>query len=169
MKSLSEFEGDIVTLADRLREVPIDQIVTYEELDQVLGRDCRARRYLLMAARDRVESETGALFQAVFNRGLKRLPTEAFATIGQQARKGIRNKSRTATRRMANGLQHTNNAPAEVIRAVNRESSVLALIQFAARDKTVSQMLKDEPLTAPTPLGKAAQDLMAALGVKMEN
>jgi hypothetical protein len=167
MKAMSEYEGDIAALAARLREVPIGETVTYTDLDAAIGRDCRARRYLLMAARERVENETGALFQAVFNSGLKRLEASAFATIGQQSRKSIRTKARTASKRMANGLSRTNDAPAEVVRAVSREQSVLGLIQFAARDRTMSQMLNEPIITAPTPIARAARDLMAALGVKV--
>lgn len=168
VKAQSEFEGDIVALAERLRAVPVGEIVTYEQLDKVIGRDCRARRYLLMTARDRIEKDTGAIFAAVFNVGLKRLPVESYASIGQHSRKSIRAKASTASRRMANGLEKANDVPAEVLRAVGREQSVLGLIKFAARDRTMAKMLGEEPLTAPTPLAKAARSLLAALGGKTQ-
>jgi hypothetical protein len=168
IKAISEYEGDIVALANRLRELPIGGIVTYAELDAAIGRDSRARRYLLMSARDRVEAETGALFQAVFNTGLKRLEVESFPSIGQQSRKSIRTKARNASKRMANGLDRANDVPAETVRAINREQSVLGLVQFAVRDQTLSEMLGREPLHSPTPLATAAKALMAALGVKLE-
>lgn len=169
VKAASEFEPDIVALADRLREVPVGGVIKYAELDAVIGRDVRARRYLLMQARDRVEEETGALFQAVFNLGLKRLKVEAFPTIGQAGRKSIRSKAATATKRMQNGLAKANDVPDTVLRAVNREASVLGLIRFAARDRVVSKMLEGEPLSAPTPIARAAKDLMAAMGIKLED
>lgn len=167
VKAISEYEADIAAMASRLREAPIGEVVPYAELDAAIGRDCRARRYLLMAARDRVEREDGALFAAVFNSGLKRLPVEAYASVGQHSRKSIRSKARTASRRMTNGIEKANDVPAEVVRAVAKEQSVLGLIQFAARDKTLAKML-DEPVSSPTPIAIAAQGLMKALGIKFE-
>ena len=167
MKAVSEFEADIAALAERLRQVPIGEVVSYRDLDVAIGRPVRGHRYLLISARDRVEREDGAIFQSVFNTGIKRLPVESYATVGQHSRRTIRRKARTASRRMRNGLEKANDAPADVIRAVSREQSVLGLIEFAAKDKTLKKMLNDEPITAPTPLAMAAKDLMAALGIRI--
>jgi hypothetical protein len=169
MRAISEYEADIVALAERLRAIPVGEVVSYAELDDVIGRSVRGHRYLLASARERVEREDGVIFQSVFNTGVKRLPVEAYATVGQQSRKTIRRKARHASKRMQNGLERANEAPAEVVRAVSREQSVLGLIQFAARDSTLKKMLDDEPLSAPTPLAKAAKDLMKALGVKVSD
>jgi hypothetical protein len=168
MKAMSEFEGDIIALADLLRAVPIGGVVTYAQFDKSIGRSIRAQRYLLQAARTRVEKETGAIFQAVFNVGFKRLPIESYASIGQHSRKGIRRKARVASKRMQNGLDKANEVPADVLRAVSREQSVLGLIQFAARDTTLKKMLDDMPISAPTPLATAAKDLMRALGIEID-
>jgi hypothetical protein len=61
MRTLSEFEADIEALADRLRALPIGEIATYAELDQVLGRPVRAHRYLPVQARKRLEGNRRAV------------------------------------------------------------------------------------------------------------
>jgi hypothetical protein len=167
LKAISEFEGDIATLADQLRALPIDGVITYAQLDKAIGRPVRAQRFLLTAARERIEKESGALFGTVFKVGVKRLPVESYATVGQNARGTIRRKAGRASNRMQNGIEKANDVPAEVLRAVSREQSVLGLIQFATRDTTMARMLHDEPIMAPTPLAKAAKDLMKALGVRL--
>jgi len=169
MKTISPFDGDIAALAERLRQTSIGETVTYESLDGALGRPVRAHRYLLLKARDRVEREDGALFVSVFRTGIKRLPVASYASVGKGTRKAIRRKAARASRRMANGLEHANEAPGEVVRAVLKEQSVLGLIQYASRDSTMKKMLNDEAITAPTPLAVAARGLMTALGVKIED
>jgi hypothetical protein len=167
VKAISPFAGDIDALANRLRALSIGETITYSELDKVLGRPVLKQRYLLLRARARVEREDGALFATVFNVGVRRLPVQAFSTLGYQARSKIRRGARAASKRMAAGLEKANDVPAETMRAVAREQSVLGLIQFAARDRTVAKMLDDVPITSPTPVAQAAKFLMEALGVKM--
>lgn len=166
MKPLSEFEADIAALAERFRQMPVGSTVTYEELDQVIGKPAKRHRYVLLRARDRVEKEDGSIFVTVFNVGVKRLAVEDYADVGSQARGAVRRKARRASQRMSNGLERANDVPGEVARAVGREQSILGLITLISTDKAMKKMLSDQTVTAPTPLGRAAADLMAALGIE---
>lgn len=165
-KASSEYAADVSALADCLRAVSIGEIVEYRTLDRAIGRPCRAQRYLLQRALGMVEKEDGAVFEVVYRTGFKRLTASEYATVGHRARSAIRRKAGRASTRMVNGLAKANDVPPDAQRAVNREVSVLGLLQVAARDSTLRKRMENEPMDAPTPLAHAARLLMEALGGK---
>ena len=164
MKAISEFEPDVQKLAECLREASISEIVTYERLDKVLGRSVQDNRYILVRARTTVEKEIGAVFGTVFRVGLKRMPVEDFPTVGQYSRRAIRRRARKASDRMANGLAKINDAPADIVRAVSREQSILGLIQYACRDSTMKRLLTDEFDHSTNAFGTCGQGFDEGLG-----
>jgi len=166
MKTISEFEPDILALVERLRSVPVGETVTYEDLDAVIGRPVRAQRWLMIKARDVLDGE-GHIFGTVARVGLKRLESSALPSLGQRARRGIRNRAKRVTARMASGMTRANDVDPETARKLMAEQSVLGLIEFACRDKSMSEAMSQTPLDKPVPLAIAAKGLLAALGVKV--
>ena len=162
-RATSENEVDISRLVERLRAVPIGGTATHAELSAAIGRDIRPRRYLLMRALQRLNAEFGLVFESVRSLGYKRLPIDAVHTVGHRARRAIRRKAGTASKRMASALNKTNDAPPGTVLQVNRELSVLGLVRTMARDPIAGKAAEDATETAPAPIAMVAARLVKAL------
>lgn len=99
--SIAELSIDSQLLAKLLREVEPNGVITYEQMNGQINRDCSpgGKAYgCLMTARRIVQREDQIVFDAVPNEGLKRLTNDDIARAGdgfvarirRAARRGIR-------------------------------------------------------------------------------
>lgn len=94
-KTSPENAADVEAMKQMLQELSSGTIQTYEAMSDSLGRDVRARFWLLRKAIREAEAETGALFEVVRTVGIKRLATEEAPDVGLTCIRKIR---RTAKR-----------------------------------------------------------------------
>ena len=71
--ALAEVSIDIKLLCDALKLVEIGDVITYQELSDIIGRSVIKHRYLLQKARRDLRRDDGILFDCVFNTGLRRM------------------------------------------------------------------------------------------------
>lgn len=160
----SENSADVTRLRDRLAEVPIGETITFAELEAVTGRDVSdKRRYLLVRAMDRLNTETGAVFENVFGIGYQRVPIDEVPNTGGQARRRIRKIAARCAKRLANAASRSNDVPAPVMLKIMQEQSVLGVLQSISRDGTAAKAATDATETSPAPIALVARRLVEAL------
>lgn len=161
--STAENSADVARLVERLREAPIGETVSFAELDKAIGRPIRSRRYLLVRAMDRLNAETGAVFESVFGIGYRRMPIDRMATVGGRARRRIKHIARRSSKRLSNAIGRANDLPGPVALSINREIAVLGVLQVLARDGMAAKVAADATETSPAPVALVAQRLVEAL------
>lgn len=162
-QTTAENSADVTRLVERLREVPIGETVTFDDLDKAIGRSVKKRRYLLIRAADRLNAETGAVFESVFDIGYRRLPIEDVATVGIRARRRIKLIARRGSKRLSNAISRANDLPQTAALQINREIAVLGVLQSLSRDGMAAKATADATDTSPAPVAPVAQRLVEAL------
>jgi hypothetical protein len=162
-KAVSENTADVERLVERLRAASIGETIPFADLDSVIGRSVQKRRYLLVRAMDRLNAETGAVFESVFGEGYRRVEIEKVPNVGLYARKRIRRIARRGVKRMSNAMAKANDLPSPVALSINREIAVLGVIQSLSRDSMAGKVRSDASATSPTPQAIVARRLMEAL------
>lgn len=91
---------DTKLLLQRLQKAEVGELLTYDELGDIIGRDVQkeARSCLLSAIRSCLSAEI--VFGTVRNVGVKRLTDRELAGIGEDVRSHIGRVARKATRKM---------------------------------------------------------------------
>jgi len=82
-------------LAESLAEAAIEQVITYEEMTILIGKDVRLVRHTIATARRRLMREKGMVFASVVGVGVKRLSPDD--TVGEA--ESITKRSRNANRK----------------------------------------------------------------------
>lgn len=99
--AIPEITVDTELLHKELRKAEIGEVVTYEKLSAVIGRDVRTCRHLLYSARRKATREEGFLFEAVTDVGLKRLDNVGIIGTGKDKIKRIRGLARRGLRNLS--------------------------------------------------------------------
>ena len=100
-KSNPENAADIQAMASALSKASIGETITYKALSEAIGRDVRTRHWLLAAARNQVEAETGALYETIRDVGVKRLSSEAVSDVGLQVIQKVRRTAKRGIKRLS--------------------------------------------------------------------
>ncbi len=85
-------------LAEAFAETEVDEVLTYEEMSTLIGRDVREIRHVIETARRRLLRENGAVFASVRNVGVKRLSPDETVDESESVAKRSRNANRKALR-----------------------------------------------------------------------
>lgn len=140
-----EIEIEVETLVKCLAELPIDAVLSYEDIVQALGYDPRdERHYVLTRARQRAE-KSGFRFETVHRIGIKKMSGEAIAGIGARARRKIGKVARRQSERLTN-LSY--NVTGEQRAKIDAERSVLGAISAV----TSMPITKIEPVATTGPI-----------------
>jgi hypothetical protein len=96
----SKNSADVLALMDALDRLPQDAMLSYDDLNAVVGRDVKtAHRYLLISACDRLLKHKQKAFGAVTSKGIKRLTdTEAISQCASTLNKVRRIAKKAATK-----------------------------------------------------------------------
>jgi alkylated DNA nucleotide flippase Atl1 len=140
---------DIEAIAELLRALPIGETLTYAEISTAIGRDIKARRWLIVPAIRRAETETGALYAVVWRQGYQRLPAENAPQVGSSALRSIRRRARRAAARLAGA---TGNVAPDIQRALIAQRSALGAIAEMTKERSVNRIgaaLPETPVVLP--------------------
>lgn len=100
--TLPEMSVDARTLMERLSRVDVGDLVTYDELSALIGRNVtQDARHLLRSARARLEKEEHVVFAPVIAVGVRRLDDVGVVATGEQALSHVRRTSHRAARRQS--------------------------------------------------------------------
>ena len=153
--------NEIRTLADYLLSVPHGGWCSYRQIANVTGVDCQQNRYLLNRARDLLLHESGAVFDTLHGRGLRRLLVEDIPGIGGAARKRSRLAARRGRRVMNAAIGSFNDVSPEIQRRVMAEDGMLHLLEHIAADRNIRKL---ETHDKPIPVAAAARTLLQLIG-----
>lgn len=99
---IQEMHSDTRLLIAQLQKVTEGEIVTYEALSQMIGRDVRKSAYgCLGTAKKVLQRDYGIIFGVVVNEGLKRLPPALVVADSERAVKHIRKTARAGVQKLA--------------------------------------------------------------------
>lgn len=100
-RAIAELHVDTQVLERRLAELAIDEVVSYTDLSQLIGRDVQnGARHILNSARNRLLTIHGRVMGCVVNEGIKRLTDVGIVGTGEQAMKHIHRTTRRAGRKL---------------------------------------------------------------------
>ena len=100
-RAIPELSADTIFLLKELMTAAVGETVTYEALSGVIGRDVREVRQRLHSAVRKARNEHGAVFEAVYNVGMKRCPDRDIIDASAAVRKRIRRAARVHLRKLA--------------------------------------------------------------------
>jgi hypothetical protein len=117
----------------------------------------------LERALDRVEDETGAIFESVFSVGYRRQPIDDVPHTGVRLRRRLRRGCGRGIKKLSNAIAKTNDVPQHVALAVNKELAVLGVLKSLAKDSVSEKVSADTTPTSPAPVALVAARLVEAL------
>jgi len=161
-----EVAPETLALVERLREVSIEETITYDDLSKVIGRDVRHVRHLLASARARVLKEHGILFGTERSVGLRRVAASEAHYVGQHARSGIRRKATRSAKQIRQAVSRANDMPPDATRKAYSEISTLGLIEHLASEK--AQPKNGAAPDRPEPVGITAKRMLDRLTLRNE-
>lgn len=102
-KAIPEMSVDTRLLYQRISQMKHDEVISYDDLTALIGRDVRGRaRSNLNAARNKAMRENQVVTEVIINEGIKRLSDNAIVEhTGDSARRRIRRASSRAMRKLA--------------------------------------------------------------------
>lgn len=113
--TIFEISVDAKLLHERLKKVGIDEVISWEDLSEVISRDVRAGGSAygaLTTARRRALVDEGMVFDPVKGKGLKRLSDAEIVETSQAKIDSVRRRSRAALKRLA-CVQNFNGLPSD--------------------------------------------------------
>jgi len=149
-RAIAELGADARVLIGRLRELSSNEMLTYEDLSQLIGRDVRTvGRGALTTAMNRLMRDERMVFAAVHGEGIKRLDDSGIVRVGvggiervhRAARRSLLKMGCADFSKLANAEKITHNATAAAL-------GVLANITTQHKLKKLESKVseKQEPL-----------------------
>lgn len=99
-RSFAELSLDTKVLAERLAELQPDEVVSYQELSDLIGRAVNGGTSNLGSARRFVQREYGIVTDVVRGQGIKRLTAPGIVATQQPARAAIRRRLRRTIKKI---------------------------------------------------------------------
>lgn len=148
--TLPENAADIHVLEKLLEALPIDGVLTYQQMEDAIGRPIQAHRFLLLRARENVEERAGALFETVRQVGMKRLQAADMPDVGLSSLRKIKRSARRGMERLsnvrANDLSETD---AHRVLAYRSQLGAIALAADGRKTQTIAAEVKRESNVIP--------------------
>lgn len=159
MRTIPQLSIDTKTIQDRLMKVEVGDVVTYQELTDLIGRDVQvsARGNLTSAMRRLVAD--GIVFACVRGEGVKRLSDSEIVGVGPDTIAKMRRASNRARQKLA-AVNDFNALPRDVQVTHNLSMSVLGIMSHMTRGTTVKRLeAKIEQSQQALPLARALEAL----------
>ena len=130
---------DVQVLLKRLKASQTGEIITYEELNTLVGRDVQhAYRHLLATARKHAKRER-IVFGVIVNRGIQRLDDEGKVRAGSNLISTIRRTSKRAAQTLAT-VENFDQLPNEVKIQHNMAMSIFGIVQESTSKKAQAKV-----------------------------
>jgi hypothetical protein len=147
---------DVDLIAEAMGACAIGQVMTYDHLSKLIGRDIREFRYIIAAARRRLLNWKGMVFEAVPNEGYCRLSDSQCITAGMRDIDSCRRKALRAGKK-ARASKTELLTPEER----SRRAVVMTQAMFMARSSSVQATKKLESAVADHGLELTYQKTLA--------
>lgn len=162
-QSIQEVSADTKALTDLLATAKIGDTVAYASMTEAIGRDVQTKaRYVLQAATARIQRDSGYVFSAVRNVGMKRLSPEEIVTTTTGPLAKIRRTARRGRKRLSTVSRHNEPLPPGLQSLQYAHASVLGAVEHMARDasvKAADKTIRAQQNASELPLGKMMEVL----------
>lgn len=139
-RALPEMSIDTQVLIKRLTQVAVGEVVTYDELSKLIGRDVRnGARGFLNTARHRLKRDDRAIFAIVRKVGVKRLDDFGIVKAGESGMQHIRNQTRRVVQTLGCVADYEN-LPNDVKRAYNLTTAQAGMLAHITKPSTVKKI-----------------------------
>jgi len=130
---------DVRTLCHAFAETKIGDILTYQQLSELISKDVQTEaRAILVSARRITQRELGYVFGTIHGHGLKRLSDVEIVQTGSETIVKIRHASRRGAERIAAAAPEK--LPIESRTQQNLYLSVLAMVHSAMTEKRLKKL-----------------------------
>lgn len=157
---------DVENIRAALGEVPVGELLTYDAITEIIGAPAKEKRFLILAAIQKINKDTGALFVPVTRVGYRRLPASESYIIGVNTRSKIRRSARRTGQRIINAIRGVNDMPRENLLRANREIAMLGLIEHVSSERAAKIGETEQPTIKP--VSKIMSEMLAAMMPKGE-
>jgi len=138
-KSIAEISADTRLLYQRLLKLRYDEVVTYDELSRILGRDVRKSSRSNLTSARKMAIQDGIVTDAVRKVGIKRLTDErTVECTGTVMRKRIRRACHRSARRLT--AVRFDNLSDNLKQIHNAELSQLGALAEFSKDKVTKRI-----------------------------
>ena len=136
----------VLRCAESLHKAAIGETVTHRELREAVGRDLHEQYYMIvLAARKKLNHESGIVFIAAKGIGYKRLGSvEGVAASGAIGLKKVRTTTNRYGRQLENAVHHANSLSADERRSASQTLATFGLMNYLAKKTTVAKVPVDE-------------------------
>lgn len=140
MRTIPEMAATTRVLAGRIGRMQVGEMVTYKELDELIGGDVRSADNAgrLRSARHVALREHGVATESVRGEGIKRLGGHDLPGVGDAALGRVRRASRRAVRTMLTAAGKLELDP-KASTAINARASLLTMIQTTTSNKAITR------------------------------
>lgn len=154
MKTIPEISMETRMLRDKLSALKIGDVITYAELNELIGADVQdsSRSHLASAIRGLL-ADKQMVFGTVRGHGVKRLTDVEIVAIGDEVLPRLRRAAKRATRKLL-AVADFSALPNDLKLRHNAVVSSLATISFFSKDTRVKEIEKQSGATQPLPVGK---------------
>jgi hypothetical protein len=141
----------VLAIKDRLAEVPLNELVSHDELRGFLPGNLTIPHYVAVSRAQRLlNAENGAVFATVRGEGYRRLPHDLGAHhASDTSLLRIRRQSRRGQKIATMAIRFANDATDNDRRRVYQKIAALGLIEHLTLAKTVRTMHEDQPKEDP--------------------
>jgi hypothetical protein len=131
---------DVKVTYDRLRAAKVGDVVTYQELSALIGRDIRkTAAWVLSSARRKVLHDDSIVFGVIYKVGVKRLNDQEIVATGHDAITMIHRRAVRSIKKITAVQDFHALSPADQIRH-NTYASVLGMLSHTTRDKQIKRI-----------------------------
>lgn len=164
--STAAIQRAVLAVKDRLAEASIDEIVTHQELMNLIPDNLSLSHYVIVARASRLlNAENGTVFATVRGEGYRRLANIVGADYASNsALIRIRNQSRRGQRITGFAIEFANDTTDADKRRVYQKLSTLGLIEHLTHKRTVKSMPDTHPVRYDT-----LADLREIFGLDKKN
>ena len=125
---------------DRLKLAEIDEVVTYKELSNLIGRNIQEYRNPLNSARHALRRDYGRDFSCVTGLGVKRLSDEEVVLSADFARKKMRKMSHREILRLMRCVDDFDALPIALQKKHNAEVSAMQAMRHFTKESSVRKI-----------------------------
>ena len=137
-KSIAEASAESQLLYQAIVELAVDEILTYETMDRIIGREVRKARHFLMTAQNMARREKGFVYAMVRNTGIKRLSDHGVLDKHRNLHNSLRKKANRTIRDLAcvdrEGLSQADRTQ------VDLQRTFCALVSTVSKPKNVTKI-----------------------------
>jgi hypothetical protein len=159
----SDLSVETRAVAEVLKSTSYGEIIPFAALSAAIGRDIKARRWVILAGMRVALRESGAAFAAVRGVGYRRLTAEELPSLGSTARTRIRRIASRGQKALEESARSFNDLPENTKRDVLKEQTALGMIAMLSRDKSLPAT--PDNADRPLPPALALQDTIKHLGM----